>query len=277
MQKQPTVRLSDGHHIPQLGLGVWKASNEEAANAVAEAVKVGYRHIDTAAIYQNEVGVGQGIQSSGIKREELFITTKVWNADQGYNTTLNAFDASIDKLGLDYIDLYLVHWPLPKRNLFVETWKALIRLKEEGRVRSIGVANFEMTHIERIVNETGVKPVINQIEIHPYFQQRGLRQALAAKNIASEAWSPLGQGQLLTNSVIEQIAKKHQRSPAQIIIRWHIEQGNVVIPKSVHAQRIADNFAVFDFSLDQEDNAALAALDNAHGRIGSDPMVMDKV
>lgn len=277
MQKQPTVRLSDGNFIPQVGLGVWKATDEEAAAAVAEAVKVGYRHIDTAAIYQNEVGVGQGIERSGIDRHDLFITTKVWNADQGYDTTLKAFDASLSKLKLDYIDLYLVHWPLPKRQLFVDTWKALIKLKEEGRVRSIGVANFEITHIEKIVNETGVKPVINQIEIHPQFQQRGLRQALLAKNIISEAWSPLGQGQLLANPVIEQIAKKHQRTPAQIIIRWHVEQGNVVIPKSVHAHRIAENFNVFDFSLDQDDLAQIQKMDNAHGRIGADPMVMDRV
>lgn len=277
MQKQAIIQLSDGRYIPQVGLGVWKATNEEAANAVKEAIKVGYRHIDTAAIYQNEVGVGKGIQASGIDREDVFVTTKVWNSDQGYDSTLKAFDASLEKLGMNYVDLYLIHWPLPKRQLFVNTWKALIRIKEEGRARSIGVANFEMTHIERIVNETGVKPVINQIEVHPRFQQRGLRQALAAKNIVSEAWSPLGQGQLLTNTVIEKIAKKHQRSAAQIIIRWHIEQGNVVIPKSVHANRIADNFNVFDFSLDQEDNALLAALDDAHGRIGSDPLLMDKV
>lgn len=277
MQKQAIIQLSDGQYIPQVGLGVWKASNEEAAHAVQEAIKVGYRHIDTAAIYQNEVGVGKGVQASGIDREDVFVTTKVWNADQGYDSTLKAFDASLEKLGMDYVDLYLIHWPLPKRNLFVNTWKALIRIKEEGRARSIGVANFEMTHIERIVNETGVKPVINQIEVHPRFQQRGLRQALAAKNIVSEAWSPLGQGQLLTNTVIEQIAKKHQRSAAQIIIRWHIEQGKVVIPKSIHANRIADNFNVFDFSLDQEDKALLVALDDAHGRIGSDPLLMDKV
>lgn len=275
MQKQPTIRLSDGNHIPQVGLGVWKATNEEAAAAVKAAISVGYRHIDTAAIYQNEIGVGHGIQAAGVNREELFITTKVWNANQGFDTTLKAFDASIEKLGLDYVDLYLIHWPLPKRNLFVDTWKALIRLKEEGRVRSIGVSNFEMTHIERIINETGVKPVINQIEIHPDFQQRGLRQALLTKNIVPEAWSPLGQGKLLTHPVITDIAKKHQRSTAQIIIRWHIEQGNVVIPKSVHADRIAENFHVFDFSLDQDDKTAIAHLDDAHGRIGSDPLVMD--
>lgn len=277
MQAQTTIQLSDGQHIPQVGLGVWKASNEEAAFAVKTALEVGYRHIDTATIYENEEGVGQGIMHSGIARADIFVTTKLWNAYQGFDSTLKAFDESLKKLQLDYLDLYLIHWPLPKRDLYVDTWRAFIRLQQEGRIKSIGVSNFEVEHIERLVKETGVKPVINQIENHPQFQQHALRQFLSAEHIATEAWSPLGQGTLLTHPLLQKIAQKHGRTAAQVIIRWHIENGTVVIPKSVHAERIAENFKVFDFALDADDKAVIATLDKNDGRIGPDPKVLDFV
>ena len=235
------------------------------------ALGAGYRHIDTAAIYGNEAGVGEGLRASGVPRGDVFITTKLWNAEQGLDTTLRAFDASMKLLGLEQLDLYLIHWPCPARGLYVDTWRAFVRLQAEGRVRSIGVSNFEPEHLDCLVQETGVKPVLNQIELHPRFQQHALRDYHAAHGIATQAWSPLGQGKLLADPSIVAIAKKHGKTPAQVIVRWHIEMGHVVIPKSVNAGRIAENADVFGFSLDADDMAAVARLDDSEGRIGPHP------
>ncbi|UJL78679.1 aldo/keto reductase [Agrobacterium vitis] len=269
---QSYISFSDGNSIPQVGLGVWQTPNSEAAPAVRSALSAGYRHIDTAAVYENEEGVGEGIRSSGIDRGDIFLTTKLWNNEQGFDNTLKAFDASLKRLGTDYVDLYLIHWPSPHRGLFVETWKAFIQLKEEGRARSIGVSNFYPEHLKTIIDETGVVPVINQIELHPDFQQKQAREFHQAHNIVTQSWSPLGQGKLLDNPVIDKIATKHGRTAAQIIIRWHIESGLVVIPKSVTPSRIEENFKVFDFSLDPQDMTEIAALDSSSTRIGPDPM-----
>jgi len=269
---QPYLEFNDGRSIPQVGLGVWRTPNDVAVTAVRTALEAGYRHIDTAAIYENEQGVGEGIRSSGVPREEIFLTTKVWNEDQGYDSTLRALDASLKRLGTDYVDLYLIHWPSPRRGLYTDTWRALVKAREEGRARSIGVSNFEPEHLDRLISETGITPVLNQIELHPRFQQKRLREANAQRNILTESWSPLGQGKMLADPVIGRIASKHQRSPAQVIIRWHLDNGLIVIPKSVTPSRIVENFAVFDFTLDAEDMAAIADLDDAEGRIGSNPL-----
>ena len=255
-----------------MGLGVWRTPNDGAAEAVSAAIRAGYRHVDTAAIYENEQGVGEGLRQTGAPRDQLFVTTKLWNADQGFDSTLRAFDASLQRLGLDYVDLYLIHWPAPSRNLYVDTWKAFIRLKQEGRAKSIGVSNFTTEHLDRLLRETGEKPVLNQIELHPRFQQEALREAHAERGIATESWSPLGQGQLLEDPVIGEIARKHAKTPAQIIIRWHIDSGLIVIPKSVTPSRITENFDVFGFELDEQDIAAVSGLDRSDGRIGPDPM-----
>ncbi|KFA94196.1 aldo/keto reductase [Archangium violaceum] len=272
MSAQTSIQLNDGRSIPQVGLGVWQSSNEQAALAVRTALEAGYRHVDTAAIYDNEKGVGEGLRASGVKREEVFITTKLWNSAQGGDSALEAFDQSLKRLGLDYVDLYLIHWPAPRKGLYVESWKALKRLKEEGRARSIGVSNFTAEHLDRIIGETGIVPVLNQIELHPRFQQKALREAHARHNIVTQSWSPLGQGQLLSDPVIGQLAARHKRTPAQVVIRWHIDNGLVVIPKSVTPARIKENFDVFGFRLDAEDMARIAKLDSANGRIGPDPM-----
>jgi len=272
MTEQTSIALNDGQSIPQVGLGVWQVPDETATGAVAEALRVGYRHVDTAAIYENERGVGEGLRQGSVDRGQIFLTTKLWNEDQGFDSTLRAFDKSLERLGTDTVDLYLIHWPSPARGLYVDTWKAFIRLREEGRAESIGVSNFTAEHLDRLIEETGVAPVLNQIELHPRFQQRALREAHAARGIATQSWSPLGQGQLLSEGAIAQIAAKHGKTPAQVIIRWHIDNGLVVIPKSVTPSRIAENLAVFDFRLDADDLAAIAALDSAEGRIGPDPM-----
>jgi 2,5-diketo-D-gluconate reductase A len=271
MSAQPLVLLNDGRFIPQLGLGVWRTSQDEVEGAVHSALTVGYRHIDTAAIYGNEAGVGDGIRSSGVPRTEIFVTTKLWNTEQGFDSTLKAVDQSLTRLGLDYVDLYLIHWPVPSKGRYVGTWRAMIRLKEEGRARSIGVSNFEAEHLERIISDTGVAPVLNQIELHPRFQQRTLRATDAKYRIATESWSPLGQGGLLADATIGAIAAKHRRTPAQVIIRWHLDSGLIVIPKSVTPNRIAENFDVFGFGLDADDLAAIGKLDARDGRIGPDP------
>jgi len=271
LHPHPTLALNDGRSIPQLGLGVWRTPADETAQAVKAALGAGYRHVDTAAIYGNEAGVGEGLRASGVPRGDVFITTKLWNAEQGLDTTLRAFDASMKLLGLEQLDLYLIHWPCPALGLYVDTWRAFVRLQAEGRVRSIGVSNFEPEHLDRLVQETGVKPVLNQIELHPRFQQHALRNYHAAHGIATQAWSPLGQGQLLADPSIVAIAKKHGKTPAQVSVRWHIEMGHVVIPKSVNAGRIAENADVFGFSLDADDMAAVAKLDDSEGRIGPHP------
>ncbi|ALN73045.1 aldo/keto reductase [Aureimonas sp. AU20] len=272
MSEQTSIPLNDGRAIPQVGLGVWQVPDDTATGAVAEALNVGYRHVDTAAIYENERGVGAGLRKGSVTRDDVFLTTKLWNENQGFDSTLRAFEESLTRLGTDHVDLYLIHWPSPARGLFVDTWKAFIRLREEGRAKSIGVSNFTAEHLDRLIGETGVAPVLNQIELHPRFQQRALREAHAARGIATQSWSPLGQGQLLSDGTIAKIAQRHGKTPAQIIIRWHIDNGLVVIPKSVTPSRIAENLDVFDFRLNADDLSAIAALDASDGRIGSDPM-----
>ncbi|CAN7510784.1 aldo/keto reductase [Brucella pseudogrignonensis] len=273
----PAVKLNDGNHIPQLGYGVWQVGNDEAISAVSEALKVGYRHIDTAAIYGNEEGTGKAINESGIARGDIYLTTKLWNKEQGYESTLKAFDESLKKLGTDYVDLYLIHWPLPSKDLFMETWRAFIKIKEEGRAKSIGVSNFRTADLERILKESDVVPVLNQIELHPQFQQDELRLFHSKHNIATEAWSPLGQGTILENPTLKTIAEKHGKSVAQVILRWHIETGNIVIPKSVTPARIKENFEVFDFSLNGTDHDAITKLDKTDGRIGPNPATFSVV
>ncbi|MEV4784148.1 aldo/keto reductase [Streptomyces tuirus] len=271
VSKVPPIILNNGVEMPQLGFGVWQVPDDEAEKAVATALEAGYRSIDTAAIYGNEEGTGKAIAGSGVPREELFVTTKLWNADQGYDSTLRAFDTSLDKLGLDFVDLYLIHWPTPERGLYVETYKAFEKLYADGRIRAIGVSNFLPEHLEKLIGETSVVPAVNQIELHPHLQQGASRAYHAEHGIATEAWSPLGQGKgLLEVPAIVAIARKHERTPAQVVLRWHIQLGNVVIPKSVTPSRIKENIDVFDFSLDDEDLAAISAL-NEDRRIGPDP------
>lgn len=272
MTDQPHIALGADAPIPQIGLGVWQTPDDVAVTAVQAALEAGYRHVDTAAIYRNEPGVGEGLKASGVDREEIYVTTKVWNDDQGYDTTLRAVQASLKRLKTDYVDLCLIHWPSPHRGRYVETWKGLIQAKKDGLVRAIGVSNFEVEHLDKIIAETGVTPVLNQIELHPRFQQTALRKAHAERGIATESWSPLGQGQILADPTIAKIAAKHGRTAAQAVIRWHLDSGLVVIPKSVTPSRIRENFDVFGFQLDAEDLADIAKLDEAGGRIGPNPM-----
>ncbi|MFF1356769.1 aldo/keto reductase [Streptomyces sp. NPDC058297] len=275
VSKVPPIILNNGVEMPQLGFGVWQVPDAEAETAVATALEAGYRSIDTAAIYGNEEGTGKAIASSGIARDKLFVTTKLWNADQGYDATLRAFDASLDKLGLDYLDLYLIHWPLPSKDSYVDTYKAFEKIYADGRAKAIGVSNFLPEHLERLLGETSIIPAVNQIELHPHLQQRAAREFHAEQGIATEAWSPLGQGKgLLEVPAIVAIAQKHGRTPAQIVLRWHVQLGNVVIPKSVTPSRIVENIDVFDFELDVEDIAAISAL-NEDRRLGPDPATFD--
>ncbi len=269
---QSLVTLNDGRAMPQLGLGVWQTPQDVAAQVVRTAIEAGYRAVDTAAIYGNERGVGEGLRAGGVGRDALFVTTKVWNDNQGFDATLTAFDKSLGRLGLETVDLYLIHWPAPAKGLYVETWKALVRLKEEGRAKSIGVSNFQPEHLQRIIDETGVVPAVNQVELHPSFQQRPLREFHAKHGIHTESWSPLGQGKQLDDPVVAEIAAKHGRTAAQVVIRWHLDCGLIVIPKSVTPSRIVENFQVFDFKLDAGDLEKLAGLDKPAGRIGPDPM-----
>jgi 2,5-diketo-D-gluconate reductase A len=269
---QPTVTLNDGNIIPQLGFGVWQVPPEITARACLEAIAAGYRSIDTAEGYANEAGVGQAIRESGLARRDLFITSKLRNGAHRRDDALRAFDATMKELAIDQLDLFLIHWPVPSRDHYVEAWKTLIELRDQGRIRSIGVSNFNIDHLERIIKETGVTPSVNQIELHPRFQQRDKRAFHAEHRIAIESWSPLGSGRLIGDPTIGAVAKKHRRSPAQIMIRWHLDQGLIVIPKSVTPARIRENFAVFDFALDDADRHALDAMnDPAGGRFGSDP------
>ena len=264
------LKLNDGNQIPQLGLGVWQASPEQTAMAVREALLAGYRHIDTAAIYKNETGVGAGVRESGLPRKDIFITTKVWNDAHGKELTRQALESSLERLRFDYVDLLLIHWPVPQRDLFVETWQMMIELRKEGLIRSIGVSNFTEANLQRLIDETGVAPVLNQIELHPYLQQQSLRQTHSKYGILTESWSPLAQNQAISDETIARIAAKHGKTPAQIIIRWHLDNGLIVIPKSVTPTRIRENLDVFNFTLDSEDMAVISTLDR-HQRLGPDP------
>jgi 2,5-diketo-D-gluconate reductase A len=279
MTLSPTLTFNDGHTIPQLGYGVWQVEDGVAEKVVRQAFEAGFRHIDTAKVYGNEAGVGRAIAGSGLSPEEIFITTKLWNADQGYESTLAAFEESMDRLGLETLDLYLIHWLQPRQDKYVDTWKALIELRKRGRVRSIGVSNFTAEGLQRLIDETGVTPAIHQIELHPYFNQRELREFGASKGILTQAWSPLGQGgALLEDGTVSNIAAKHQATPAQVVIAWHLAIGSVVIPKSVTESRIQENFAALDVTLDSEDIEAINGLDRTakgEGRIGPDPAVSD--
>ena len=264
---QRDIQLNDGRSMPRLGLGVWQTPADAAARIMRDAVDAGYRAVDTASAYNNEAGVGEGLAGT-----DVFLTTKLWNADQGYDATLRAFAASAGRLQRDSADLYLIHWPAPKKGLYVDTWKALVRLREEGRAKSIGVSNFNPDHIERIVGETGVTPAVNQVELHPRFQQRALREVHDRLGIRTESWSPLGRGKLLGDPALAEIARKHGKTPAQVVIRWHLDEGLIVIPKTVDAGRLRENIDVWDFALDAGDLARMSNLDSADGRTGPDPM-----
>lgn len=270
----PTLPLLDGRSIPQLGFGLWQVPEDTTNQTVAQALKLGYRLLDGAAIYGNEVGQGEGLRASGLPRNDVFVTTKVWNENQGFDSTLRAIDASLDRLGLDAVDLCLIHWPCPDKGLHVETWKAFIRGKEEGKLRSIGVSNFAPDHLERIMDETGVKPVLNQIEVHPHLQQTELRAFHAQHDIITQSWTPLGQSKSFDNPVIVSISERLNRSPAQVVLRWHVQLGCAVIPRSTNPERMAQNMALFDFELNADDMAAIAGLD-AGDRLGPDPATFE--
>jgi diketogulonate reductase-like aldo/keto reductase len=273
MSKVPTVTLDNGVEMPQLGLGVWQVDDKIAPEVVTAAFEAGYRHIDTAAAYGNETGVGRAVAAAGLPRDEVFITTKLQNADQGFDSTLRAFDASLAKLGLDYVDLYLIHWPAPGRDAYVDTWKAFERLYADKRVRAIGVSNFHIPALRRLFAETDVRPTVNQIELHPGFPQDELRAFNAENDIVTEAWSPLAQGDL-SSPALRELADKHGRTPAQVVLRWHLQLGNVAIPKSRTPARIAENIDLFDFRLDNDDMARIADLENGR-RLGPDPTEFD--
>jgi len=266
----PIVTLRDGVEIPQLGFGVFQVPPEDTQATVEEALAVGYRHIDTARAYGNEPGVGAAIEASGIPREDVFVTTKLWNSKQGYDSTLEEFEKSLRRLGSEYADLYLIHWPVPTEDRYLDTWRAFERIKEEGRSRTIGVSNFRVEDLERLKAEAEEMPTVNQIELHPNLQQAELRAWHEDNGVATEAWSPLAQGAMLNDGTIEAIAADHGRTPAQVVLRWHIQLGNVVIPKSVTPERIRENFEIFDFELSEEEMAAIERLDSGE-RIGPDP------
>jgi 2,5-diketo-D-gluconate reductase A len=266
----PTTPMNDGREIPVIGFGVWQVPDDVVVDATVTALEVGYRHIDTAYLYHNERGVGEALRRSGLDRDDVFVTTKVWNTDHGYDETLRAFDKSTGLLGIDEVDLYLIHWPTPARDIYLDSWKALVRLREEGRARSIGVSNFHEAHLRKIIDETGVVPAINQVELHPWLPQTQLRDIDTRLGIKTEAWSPLGSGRLIDDPVIGEVAAKHSKSPAQVMIRWSLQLGNIVLPKSVTPERIASNLDVFDFELDDADMAAVATLESGH-RTGPNP------
>lgn len=276
MTISPSVAFHDGHSIPQLGYGVWQVENDVAADVVEQAIRAGYRHIDTARIYGNEEGVGRAVRAADVPREDLFITTKLWNDDHDRDKALAAIDGSLERLGLEQVDLFLIHWAKPVQGKYLEAWKAMIEIQQAGKARSIGVSNFPVEQLEEIIEATGVVPAIHQIELHPYFQQRELRELHAKHNIVTEAWSPLGSGgAVLNDPVISQIAEEKGVTNAQVIIAWHLAIGNVVIPKSVTPERIVSNFASLDVSLTAEQVEQINALDRPDGRVGGDPVTCD--
>jgi 2,5-diketo-D-gluconate reductase A len=266
----PRIKLNDGNLIPSVGLGVWQTPPQATEDAVGTALQAGYRHVDTAAAYGNEREVGDAVRKSGLAREEVFLTTKLWNADQGYDRTMAAFEQSVDRLGVDYLDLYLIHWPVPAAGEFVDTFRAFSALHDLGRIRSIGVSNFEPEHLNTLIDVTGIVPAVNQIELHPLLPQTELREMHATLGIATEAWSPLGRGSLLGNPTIAKVADAHGKTAAQALIRWHVQLGNIVIPKSVNPERIVSNFDVFDFELSDDEMASISSLANGT-RLGPDP------
>jgi 2,5-diketo-D-gluconate reductase A len=266
----PKVELHDGVQIPQFGFGVFQVPPDDTRAVVEDALEAGYRHIDTAGAYRNEKGVGEALAASGIPREEVFVTTKLWNSQQGYDSALAGFEASLGRLGLDQVDLYLIHWPMPTEDLFVDTWRAFERIQEEGGARTIGVSNFRVEDLERLDRETSTRPTINQVELHPWLQQAELRHWQAEHEIATEAWSPLAKAWHLDDETIAPIAAAHGKTPAQAILRWHIQLGNIVFPKSVTPERIRENIDIFDFELTEAEMAAFEGLDSGE-RTGPDP------
>ena len=266
-QIQPTVVLKDGSSMPQFGLGVFQTPPETTARVVEMAVDEGYRAVDTASMYRNEEGVGRALDG----RTDVFITTKLGNSDHGFDEALRAFEDSASRLRRHTLDLYLIHWPRPRVDRYVESWKALVRLQQESRVRSIGVSNFNRSHLERIIGETGVTPAVNQIELHPRFQQKTLREFHDERGIRTESWSPLGRGALLSEPVLVSIAAKHRKTPAQVVLRWHLDSGLIVIPKTARLERLRENFGALAFRLDDDDMRRIEALDSPAGRIGPDP------
>ncbi|MDT0449120.1 aldo/keto reductase [Streptomyces hesseae] len=278
MSKVPTITLNNGVEMPQLGFGVWQVADDEATAAVSTALEAGYRSIDTAAIYENETGTGKALAASGIARDELFVTTKLWNsANETWtrDNVLREFDASLAKLGLDYVDLYLIHWPRAMREDYLTIWRAFAEIAESGRAKAVGVSNFHAPQLERVIAETSLVPAVNQVELHPNFPQTELRAVHARHGIVTEAWSPLGQGRgLLEDPVLARIGAKHGKSAAQVVLRWHLQVGNVAIPKSVTPSRIRENFDVFGFELDADDLAAINGLDTGT-RLGPNPDEFD--
>jgi 2,5-diketo-D-gluconate reductase A len=276
MSSIPSITLHDGTSIPQIGLGVWQVADDVATDACLTAFECGYRHIDTAALYGNEEGVGRAVRASGLSRDDIYVTTKVWNTDQGRDKTIAAMEASLERLDLEFVDLYLIHWPTPGRDLYVETWETVLELQQRGLTRSAGVSNFHEEHLRRIVQATGVTPVINQIELHPWLPQTHVRAVDAELGIVTEAWSPLASGGLIDDATLAAIGAKYNKSAAQVMIRWHLQIGNVVLPKSITPKRIAENIDVFDFSLDADDLIAIEALEDTSKRTGPDPDVFNE-
>ncbi|MEZ0342663.1 aldo/keto reductase [Mycobacterium sp. pV006] len=280
MTDVPAIELNDGTRIPQLGLGVYQVPPDDTAATVRTALEIGYRHVDTAQMYQNERGVGQGVRDFGIDRSEVYITSKLNNGFHRPDDARRAFDRTLSELGFDYVDLFLIHWPLPTLydGDFVSTWKTLEEFKNDGRARSIGVSNFKVAHLQRLAEETDTVPVVNQVEVHPYFGNDEVRAYGREHGIATEAWAPIAQGKVLDDPVVTRIAESLGKTPAQVVLRWHIQRGDIVFPKSVTEQRIRDNFALFDFTLGDEDFAAISAMNKGEaGRFGPDPDVFDWV
>jgi diketogulonate reductase-like aldo/keto reductase len=270
LDQVPALPLRGGETIPQLGFGVFQVPAAETEQAVMLALRTGYRHIDTAAAYRNEAGVAQGMRAAGLDPDEVFVTTKCWNDDQGREKARRACEASLGRLEAHHLDLYLIHWPVPSHDRYVDTWRTFIEMRDEGMIRTIGVSNFEPAHLRRLIEETGEAPALNQVELHPYLQQQGLRREHEELGILTEAWSPLAQGAVLEDPTIVELADRHERTPGQIVIRWHLQLGNVVIPKSVTPERIRQNFDVLDFDLSAEEMSAIEALDRGE-RTGPDP------